>query len=228
MDFVEPVLRSATLREQAYDRIRVRLRSGRFRPGQRVTEVALAASLDVSRTPVREALGLLSREGLLDSHPRGGFAVPSPSPRDIDEIFEIRRRLEPYAAAQAAERATVEGVAVLRDAVKEGRGHLADDGVIALAAANAHFRAALFAMAGNARLARCIETFDDHVQYVRHLTWYRHSVRRTVISGQLMLLDAVRRRDAAGAAAGMNARLDAERDAVIAVLDDEAAERPGS
>ena len=229
MNTADPIARSVPLRQQVYEQVRALLRAGRFEAGQRVTEVALAAQLGVSRTPVREALGLLSREGLLEAHVRGGFVVPRLGVQDIDDIFEIRRRLEPYVASRAALLATGEGVSALQTAVTEERAYLDDDeAVAAFAAANARFHATLCAMAGNVRLAHNIETLEDQLQPARWAALSQQSMRRAIISGHLVILDTVRNRDGTAAAQGMSSHLTFLCDAFMSTLasetDREAAE----
>ncbi|WP_188990005.1 GntR family transcriptional regulator [Saccharopolyspora thermophila] len=80
---------------------------GRHLPGQPLSEQALAAEYDVSRTPVREALKQLQIEGLVEIRPRVGTFVRSPSRREIVELFELKEMLEGMAARLLAARGAV-------------------------------------------------------------------------------------------------------------------------
>jgi len=84
-------------RERTYENLKKQLLSGRFEPGERLTEEHLAAKLGVSRTPVREALHKLEREGLVKRLEKRGFCVSSDSREEMEELFEIRSILEGYA-----------------------------------------------------------------------------------------------------------------------------------
>src|ERR1700731_4244710 len=84
--------------------LREMLVQGRFRPGERIREVPLAARLDVSRIPLHLALERLAHEGFLEVHPRRGFIVQQVSPDDIYDAIELRGLLEGAAARLAAER----------------------------------------------------------------------------------------------------------------------------
>jgi GntR family transcriptional regulator, gluconate operon transcriptional repressor len=87
-----------SLADQAASQIRQEIITGRFAPGQRLQETALAEALGVSRGPVREAMKLLKAEGFVrDEHNRGTF-VTSLSPTDVGEIFEVRLAVETRAA----------------------------------------------------------------------------------------------------------------------------------
>src|ERR1051326_9590051 len=87
-----------------YERLRHSIVSGELRPSQRVLELELAAQLEVSRTPVREALQRLAGDGLVLSH-RRGWIVREHTALEIKEIYECRMALEGYAARLAARRA---------------------------------------------------------------------------------------------------------------------------
>ncbi len=78
--------------------------SGSMRPGERLSEVALAKQLEVSRTPLRAALARLEQEGLLEPIPSGGFAVRGFSQDDVIDAIELRGVLEGTAVRLAAER----------------------------------------------------------------------------------------------------------------------------
>ena len=89
---------------KAVMRMRELVISGYFKPGQRISELAMVDYLDISRTPVRLALGQLEYEGLLTALPKGGFVVSDFSVADIFDAIEIRGTLEGTAARMAAER----------------------------------------------------------------------------------------------------------------------------
>jgi DNA-binding GntR family transcriptional regulator len=86
--------RRVLLSAHAYTELKHRLLVGDFPLGQRLAETALAELLEVSRTPVREALSRLHAEGLVEPLPDGGFAPVAPDLHSISELYEIRRSLE--------------------------------------------------------------------------------------------------------------------------------------
>lgn len=88
--------------------LRERLISGALLPGDRLGEAELAIELKMSRTPVREALRLLSAEGLVEIQANRGARVAEWNDDELDAVFEIRLRLEGLAARRAAEKATLE------------------------------------------------------------------------------------------------------------------------
>ncbi len=104
---------------RAYEVIRNEIIEGRYAPGDRITETEIAATADVSRTPVREALHRLEAEGLIRFVPNQGAFVTSWGITEAEETFELRAMLESYAARLCAERASKEQTARLRSLAEE-------------------------------------------------------------------------------------------------------------
>lgn len=96
-----PVIHSVSLREQVVEQIRIAIIEGRLKPNDHITEYTLTSQLGVSRTPVREALILLEREGLVVASPNRGCFVRAFSVKDVQEIFTLRTTLENFAGALA-------------------------------------------------------------------------------------------------------------------------------
>src|SRR5688500_12986648 len=100
-----PIQRRISLADEVYETIFSQLMALRIAPGSRITVDNLARELNVSQTPIREALGRLEGEGLvIKTHLIGYSAAPQISRRRFDELYELRLLLEPEAAARAARR----------------------------------------------------------------------------------------------------------------------------
>src|ERR1700744_2293874 len=95
------MLRGDSLRVRVYKEVLEKLQRGEIGTEDRLVDVALAATLGVSRMPVREALMQLTHEGYLVGTSRG-FMVATLTAGEVADIFEVRRLLEPRAAANAA------------------------------------------------------------------------------------------------------------------------------
>jgi DNA-binding GntR family transcriptional regulator len=89
-----------TLVDSVADALRTSILSGLIGPGERLVEAELARELRVSRGPVREALALLGKEGIVINVPRHGKSVQAFTPRLVDEIYSLRMVLEPYAVSR--------------------------------------------------------------------------------------------------------------------------------
>jgi DNA-binding GntR family transcriptional regulator len=99
-----PLGRSETLGQQVKTQLGSAIMAGRFKPGQKLTIRAIATALDVSLTPVREALYNLAAEGILEMRPNGSVYVPTLTSERIIELTKIRTALEALAAREAATR----------------------------------------------------------------------------------------------------------------------------
>jgi DNA-binding GntR family transcriptional regulator len=100
-----------------YEALRERILSGRVAPDERLHQEAISAELGVSRTPLREALGRLAADGLVELLPNRGARVADPSPEDMLAGYEARLAVEPDAAAYCAERADGAAIAAVRHAI---------------------------------------------------------------------------------------------------------------
>jgi DNA-binding GntR family transcriptional regulator len=105
--------KSVPVRERAYNDLKSDLLSGRFAPGERLTEEHLAKSLGVSRTPVREALHKLESEGLVKPLESRGFYVALDSREELEDLFDIRAALEGYAIRLICEKISEETIGQL-------------------------------------------------------------------------------------------------------------------
>ena len=96
------------LREIVYEELREGILTGAIKPGTRMMEVDLAEEMGVSRTPVREAIRKLEKEGLVTIRPRKGAYASDISVKSMMDILEVRSNLEGLAAYLAAERMSPE------------------------------------------------------------------------------------------------------------------------
>lgn len=101
--------------EAAYARLLEAIRTGAFLPGDRLRETDVAARLDLSRTPVREALRRLEADGIVQHRPRLGAVIRRLSHGELVELYEMRGVLERTAAEMAAKHAGAAEIAALRD-----------------------------------------------------------------------------------------------------------------
>jgi DNA-binding GntR family transcriptional regulator len=113
-----PTETAKTLGQVAYDALRSMILSGEIRPGERLAERELARRIQVSRTPLREALGWLARDGLAVSKPGLGYFALEFDPQLIAEMYEFRETLEVRSAEMAARRIGDAGIRELADVME--------------------------------------------------------------------------------------------------------------
>lgn len=156
---------------RAYREIRRRIFENEMPPGAQYLEQELAELLNMSRTPVREALIRLEDERLVEVRPRHGVRVLPVSADDMREIYEVLTELEAAAARRIAERgADAATLKTMEDAVADMDAALAESDLTRWAAADQAFHDALVDGAGNKRLAEVVRLFVDQARRVRMQT----------------------------------------------------------
>jgi len=138
--------------------------SGRIAPGERIVEAELARQMGVSRAPVREAARRLESLGLLISRPRHGFAVRTVSPKQVNDLYEVRIQLELLGASLACTRATDAELAQLDarvDDMVERAEILSSPERVAL---DLDFHFAISALSGNHYLHRLFDNMQTEVR----------------------------------------------------------------
>lgn len=143
--------------EVIVQRLRALIVSGEVRPGDRLIEERLTVMFGVSRPPLREALRILQKDGLVQSLPRRGFIVVPITAEDVREIYSLRLVLERMAVELAMPVKDPSRLQPMRDALEDMRvaAEAGDDD--AVVAANSRFHAALVSMTGHTRLIATYE-----------------------------------------------------------------------
>lgn len=113
------VKKRATLKTQIYDLLKNQIINGTVKPGERLIEEKIALELEVSRSPIREAIRMLEKDGLVYVNRSGGVTVVEPTVEDYRHLYECRIELEPVAAYYAAQRRTGEQLALIRSSLQE-------------------------------------------------------------------------------------------------------------
>ncbi|MDO8208818.1 GntR family transcriptional regulator [Conexibacter sp. CPCC 206217] len=190
-----------------YERLRKELLEGEFPPGTVLLETVLSARYGVSRTPVREALGRLAQDGLLERSSRG-FTVRRRSPEEILEIYDARIALESTSAALAAERHTAFDLARLTHLLEQRRA--ATDGAEA-GRLNRAWHTALRDASHNRTIDELLDRLDGLLAVYRPGYTVKADPDREAVEHE-QVLEAIRRRDAEGARLAMVEHLRHGRD----------------
>jgi DNA-binding GntR family transcriptional regulator len=138
--------------------LREQIISGALAAGERVNETRVTRELQLSRSPVREALRILEAEGLVTLEPHRGAHVRTLSPDELRDIFDVRLMLETHALRAASSRLTADGLAPLQSAAADARVALAAGAMEPWHQASLRLHDGLVRLAGNAHLRRL---YDD-------------------------------------------------------------------
>jgi DNA-binding GntR family transcriptional regulator len=188
-----------------YSTLREQIASHELAPGARLHETELAASLAVSRTPVREALRMLLAEGLVDQLPTGGMVVAPLDPEDMRELYVVRSALEGVVAREAAQRRTDDDLAEL-DGLIEQMGLLLEYPAEVLRLGQ-RFHGRLLEISGNRRCDQLLRQLRGHLARYQTITASVDPRRHEAFAEHRAILDAVRAGDDGAAEALMRAHI---------------------
>ena len=220
-----------TATQVVLDALRERIVQARYAPGRHLATAELAAELQTSRTPVREALLLLESEGLVVSSRHRGFRVRPLTLQHISELYELRAHLESFAARKAAENAgaaapEADALGDLPDLIADMDGLIATDELHAvptverMMATNVAIHDTIVRASGYPTLPALIrQTVDRGVIYRAFGLFGRAELQRSnefhrMISAQIMANEPDR------AASLMAEHVFQSRDVVLAAIDD--------
>jgi DNA-binding GntR family transcriptional regulator len=207
---------SENLVETIYAELRLRLQRSDVHPRDRLVDTEIAARYGVSRVPAREALLRLVAEGYLVGTTRG-FALRELSLQDISDLFEMRRQLEPRAAANAARDMTPDVEAELTQAMNRVEAALAEGDLRVLMDANVDFRNAWLKAVHNRHMAETVARFMNYFQSVRLDSFADKEMLRQYIVGLGRIHAAFVARDPVRVAECMTQYMFAAEEAFLAV-----------
>ncbi len=192
-------MNSVIARERVFSQVHRYLRDkilrGEYPQGTRLIETDIAAELNVSRTPVREALVLLKGQDLVSTIESGGFVVADPR-QQLSEILDVRVALETHAIAKAVQRFDDTDIARLERICDDMEALRVED-IAPRAELNRRFHETLVGAAHNRRLAKMVVSYQDYFHVIQPL-YDAESIRQTQAEHRA-ITGALRRRDVATA-----------------------------
>ncbi|HTX52689.1 MAG TPA: GntR family transcriptional regulator [Candidatus Baltobacteraceae bacterium] len=207
-----------TLAEQVAGSIRRAIAEGRIPPSARLLEFALARELGVSRAPIREALGLLEREGLVVKEPNRGARVVELTEETVREVASLRALLEAFAASLAAKRLTSPEMAEFEDimARMHDAGRRGDSArVVEL---DYEFHAAICRASGHRTLFETWSAMSGKIRLYLSTTNLMYRDLNAIVRGHLDIVAALRARHPKRAAQAIQDHLGERLDARAALI----------
>ncbi len=163
MEQIIPISRAKSLKEQAYDKLKELIITGALEPGALHNEKRLAEALGVSRTPVREALLELSREGMVVFVPGKGVEISKFTTRQVREVFEIRRIIEGYIIKKIATRLTEADITAIDANIRNQEKRLLQTERLAFIEYDKQFHLYLAARIGNQQIESILDNLRDQM-----------------------------------------------------------------
>lgn len=211
--------RRVTAQDVVLRSLRTDLLTGVLAPGDQIVQESLADRYGVSRVPLREALKTLESEGQVVYFPHRGYFVAELSVADLLEVYRLRELLEAEAIRHAVPTLSDADVAAISELAVEIDDAATDDDVLAMTAANRRFHFAIFDASGLPRLSRLLRQLWDATDAYRALYFSEQVNRERVSTEHLLMLDALRARDANALVALHNDHRDHSVGTVRAVLE---------
>lgn len=206
------------LNERVYRYIRDAVIGGTVPPNGRIDEQAFADEIGVSRTPIREAIGKLTREGLVEYRPYQGNFVRAFTTAQVNDLYEVRKTLEALAMRLAVPRMAAEDIAQLRGILDEVYDAYLRDDMIAYGSTDRRFHEAIARLSGNATLIESLDRLAMQVQLVRTAANRDPDVVERAAHQRPAILAALEAGDADRAARLMEIHIDDVRRSVVAKL----------
>lgn len=211
--------RGKSLYEQVYQALRSAILTGALPPGDRLVETQLAEWLQVSRTPLREALRQLQQDGLVTADVSGGLRVTTITAADAQELYDCRLALESLAVAGACVYATDEQLKAISACVVKAEGATANShGSLApehLLDVDYQFHHLIAESSGNRRLVSLLDTLFDAMALLRIQTLQKNPNVLDIRLEHRQIYEAILVRDAEVAVAAITHHLSASKVRVV-------------
>ncbi len=203
-----------SLHDQVAEQLRSLIFAGDLTPGTFVDEPRLCEKLAISRTPLREALKVLSAEGLIRHEPRRGSFVNEVTEQDLDDIFPVIALLEGRCAFEAAQQATDADIEALESLHTQLQDSAAQGRIPDYYAANYAIHEAIITIADNKWLAQVISDLRKILKLARLQQLNAPGRLAQSLTEHMAIFAALKARDAQGADAAMRTHLTRQREAL--------------
>ncbi|MBE6654661.1 MAG: GntR family transcriptional regulator [Ruminococcaceae bacterium] len=199
---------ASTLEEKVYNILEDQILSQKLRAGDSVTEMKLSKELGVSRTPVREALQRLDREGLIKLRPNKGAVVVGISERDLIDIYKIRTRLEGLAARIAAENADETLIRQLSDNIELTEFYMSKGNIEKLKDLDSDFHDIIYGYCQSRILGKTLSELHRYIVCYRKLSLSVKGRLERSLAEHREIVEAIKKGDADGADSLMSAHVE--------------------
>ena len=212
-------LRKISTSDYAYSNIKESIITGELKPGEPIVEKQLAKVLEISRTPLREALHRLELEELVVREMNGRLKVASISVQEVKEIFAVRGKLEGLVIAHATENATAKDIdylqtilEMIKNSFKEGQ----TEGILYY---GSEFHSFIYELSKNKTAVKILYQLNDHINRYRRMI-SNHNINRfeKSISEHEQMIKCMRENDMESAQLAMEHHIKASMDTVISSI----------
>jgi len=222
-----PAAESKPIREIAYETLKHAIITGDLPAGSRIVETDYADRMHISRTPLREALRKLERDGLVEYMLRRGVIVRAFTIADVEEIYTIRNCLEMLTLPAIIQNATEQDIARLRSILAEMDPMVERSDAAALSPSARRFHTELTAISGLKRTIRAIEGQDEYITRFSALSIAKEDRRAAAHQEHHELVNLVEKRDLEGFEALMRKHIERSKETCLRALEESNLRRNG-
>jgi DNA-binding GntR family transcriptional regulator len=194
-EYFEDLRNYLSLKDRAYQNIKLQIIRGNLRPGTRLLEEELAKAMSISRAPIREAFNKLEKEGFVTTIPRKGAAVSNITTETIEDIFEIRETLESLAVKKSLGKIFIDELEKVGDNFKEfiNKSENAENRIQYLVL-DKKFHDLLSQNCGNKKLIELLANLQEQIHWLRNISLKRTTFSRSVRE-HLAIIEVLKRND---------------------------------
>lgn len=203
------------LRDVVFNTLRQAILTGELKPGERLMEIHLADRLGVSRTPIREAIHKLEREGLVTIIPRRGAEVAQITEKSMNDVLEVRRALDALCVELACDRITEEGLENLKTACDHFEQCVKTKDSKKIAQADVALHDIIVQATGNQRLIQLVNNLSEQMYRYRFEYIKDSSQHKTLVEEHRIIYRSIMAKDKETAAAAARTHIDNQEKAII-------------
>ena len=203
------------LRDVVFNTLRQAILIGELKPGERLMEIHLADRLGVSRTPIREAIHKLEREGLVTIVPRRGAEVAQITEKSMNDVLEVRRALDALCVELACDRITEEGLEDLRAACDNFEQCVKTKDSKKIAQADVALHDIIVQATGNQRLIQLVNNLSEQMYRYRFEYIKDSRQHETLVEEHRIIYQSIVQKDKETAAEAARTHIDNQKKAII-------------
>ena len=196
------------MRKQVYEHLRTQILNRTIQPSSRLIEAQIAKEIGISRTPVREALHLLEKDGFLESLPRVGYCVKKLAWDELNEIFDIRRVNELLACRWAMAKIDDAKLALLENNLQKVKASLSQNHPNSFLGYDEEFHEIIFQVAGSTHLLEICQQLRRLMLRYRAASIKSIQTVKEALKGHEMILQCMRAQDEKGLEEAMTLHLE--------------------
>jgi DNA-binding GntR family transcriptional regulator len=213
------IKKSKTVREQAYEELKMHIIEGKIKPGTKIIETTYSKIFNISRTPLREAIRMLELEGYVEVQPHGGVTVKSITKEDINEIYKIRIALEGIILEEVIKRHTEKDIKSLENIINNTLQYIntqkENDEIFKLFS---ELNNILYSIAGLNKISEMIKNITSYLRRFRRLSIESKIRKEIAMNDHKNLIAAIKEKDLTKALELNKIHLKRSRDFIISNL----------